>query len=326
MKTEILKLLKGQDGYLSGQDLCDHLGVSRTAVWKIIKQLQKEGYRIEAVRSKGYHLVETADVMTEAELQSCMEAGWIGRVLQYYDEIDSTNTKAKQLAETGAPAGMLIVADSQLSGRGRRGRNWLSPHGTGIFLSLLLRPQIAPSCASMLTLVAALAVTKGIEEVTGLDAKIKWPNDIVMDGKKLCGILTEMSAELDDIHYVVIGIGMNVNHEEFEGELVKTATSLLLQAKRPVKRSLLIAAIMKAFAWYYDQFIKTEDLSLLLEEYETKLVNKEREVMVLKPSESYRGTCKGINQLGELLVQHEDETVEAVVSGEVSVRGIYGYV
>lgn len=326
MKATILKLLKNSQGYLSGQELCNSLSVSRTAVWKVIKQLQSEGYQIEAVRNKGYHLVGEADVITEAELKTSMGGGWLGRNLVCYEEIDSTNIRAKKLAEEGAPAGTLVIAESQVSGKGRRGRGWLSPKGEGICMSLLLRPPIAPSSASMLTLVGALAVVKGIEAAAGLHSAIKWPNDIVMNGKKVCGILTEMSAELEDVHYVVMGIGINVNTQTFSEEIQEIATSLYQQGGVYVKRSHVIAAVMDAFEAYYETFIQTGDLSLLLEEYQEKLANKDKEVMVLTAAGNYRGKSLGIHKTGELLVQREDNCVVRVASGEVSVRGIYGYV
>lgn len=325
MKATILKLLKESDGYLSGQELCDSLQVSRTAVWKVIKQLQTEGYQIEAVRNRGYHLVEVADVMTTAELKSRMD-GEFGSSLEYCVEVDSTNNRAKRLAEEGTPEGTLVVAESQTAGKGRRGRMWVSPKGTGIWMSLVLRPNIAPSGASILTLVAALAVAAGIEEVTGLKAEIKWPNDIVIRGKKVCGILTEMSAELEDIHYVVIGMGINANMEAMPEEIREKATSLFMESGVKVNRGQVIASVMRAMEEYYRTFQKTGDLSLLMREYEEKLANKGNEVTVFAPSGEYRGVSLGIDKTGELLVQLDDGTISRVVSGEVSVRGIYGYV
>lgn len=326
MKTEVLKLLKQADGYLSGQDICDWLKVSRTAVWKVINQLKEEGYEIEAVRNRGYRLMSVADVITEAELKSRMKSRWAGGQLKYYEEIDSTNNQAKRLAEEGSPHGTLVVADRQSAGKGRRGRSWVSPGGTGIWMSILMRPQIPPMHAAMMTLVMALAVCEGVERETGLKTQIKWPNDIIIDGKKICGILTEMSSELDFIHYVVTGMGINVNMEEFPDELKDKATSLRLEAGRPFARSAIIARVMESLEPYYEQFVRDEDLSGLLEPYHSRLANLGREVAVLAPGHEYQGTALGINEKGELLVKTGDGTVKQVVSGEVSVRGIYGYV
>lgn len=326
MKTEILKLLKEGDRYVSGQELCDRFKVSRTAVWKTINQLKEEGYRIDAVRNRGYRLLESADVITAAELLSRMEAGLLGSQVEYWEEIDSTNNRAKRLGDEGAVSGTLITADCQTAGKGRRGRSWVSEKGTGIWMSLLLRPDIPPVSASMLTLAAALAVTAGIGEATGLKAGIKWPNDIVIGGKKVCGILTEMSAEPDHINYVVIGIGINANTSCFPQDLQDKATSLYLESGKTVTRSHIIALVMAALNRYYESFLKTGDLSLLLEEYEEKLANRGKEVFVTSAAGDYRGLCLGVDKTGELMVKLQDGTVNRVVSGEVSVRGIYGYV
>lgn len=326
MKGEILKLLKETDGYVSGQELCRRFGVSRTAVWKVINQLKEEGYEIEAVRNRGYALKGAGDVLSEAELLSCLKTEWAGGRTVYFDATDSTNIQARRLAEAHAPHGTLVVSDRQDGGKGRRGRSWASPSGVGIWMSLILRPEIAPSSASMLTLAAALAVREGIQEETGLSPLIKWPNDLVLNGKKICGILTEMSTELMEIQYVITGIGINVNQREFPPEIRDTATSLSLEAGRSFRRSSLIAAILKAFEKDYEAFLKTGDLSLLLEEYNACLVNRGKEVCILDPSGEYRAVAEGIDENGSLLVTLPDGTRREIISGEVSVRGIYGYV
>lgn len=326
MKGEILKLLKETDGYVSGQELCRRFGVSRTAVWKVINQLKEEGYEIEAVRNRGYALKGAGDVLSEAELLSCLKTEWAGGRTVYFDATDSTNIQARRLAEAHAPHGTLVVSDRQDGGKGRRGRSWASPSGVGIWMSLILRPEIAPSSASMLTLAAALAVREGIQEETGLSPLIKWPNDLVLNGKKICGILTEMSTELMEIQYVITGIGINVNQREFPPEIRDTATSLSLEAGRSFRRSSLIAAILKAFEKDYEAFLKTGDLSLLLEEYNACLVNRGKEVCILDPSGEYRAVAEGIDESGSLLVTLPDGTRREIISGEVSVRGIYGYV
>lgn len=325
MKTEILKLLKESEGYLSGQELCERFGVSRTAIWKVIRQLEEEGYKIEAVRNKGYHFIDSCDIMTKTEIESCIR-GKFGRVVEYHDAIDSTNISAKRLAEEGAQSGTLVVSDCQIAGRGRRGREWVSPSGTNVFMSLILRPDILPGSASMLTLVAALAVHEGIRQETGLEAFIKWPNDIVANGKKLCGILTEMSAELEGIHYVVAGIGINVNMEEFPQEVSSMATSLYLETGKKVRRSSLIASVLEAFERYYEEFISQGDLSGLISVYNSCMINAGKEVKILDHAGDYTGKALGINEKGELLVEMQSGEVKHVISGEVSVRGLYGYV
>ena len=326
MKTEILRYLKEADGYISGQELCERFQVSRTAVWKVVRQLEAEGYEIEAVRNRGYRLKTAGDILSQAEILSSIRGSWAGREILYLDEVDSTNTAAKKAAENGAVHGTLVVSERQTGGKGRRGRAWDSPRGTGIFMTLILRPNMAPVHASMLTLVAALAVADGIRECTGAESLIKWPNDIVMSGKKICGILTEMSADPDCINYVAVGIGINVNMEEFPEEIRGVAASIFTETGKKTKRSLLISAVMAAFERYYEVFMKTTDMSGLLEDYNGKLANCGRTVRVLDTAGEYSGTAIGIDREGELLVEMEDTTVRRVLSGEVSVRGIYGYV
>ena len=325
MKAEILKMLRETDGYVSGQELCNKFGVSRTAVWKAINQLKENGYEIEAVQNKGYHLLSAPDIMNKTELESIHATEWAGCEIYYFDSIDSTNTKAKELAEEGHPSGTLVVADRQTAGKGRRGRSWESPTGIGIFMTLMLKPEINPNNASMLTLVAAMATTRAIRRVTGVPAMIKWPNDIVMNGKKVCGILTEMSAQFDYINHIVIGIGINVHNEDFPEEIAKTASSLYLESGQHIHRASLIEAFLEEFEDVYAEYLKTEDMEGLMKEYDSMLVNRGRQVRVLDPKEPFEGKAMGITKKGELIVDTW-ESRKLVSSGEVSVRGIYGYV
>lgn len=326
MKEEILRLLRSADGYISGQELCNRFGVSRTAVWKAINQLKEAGYEIEAQQNKGYRLMAAPDLMTEAEIKSLMHTEWVAKEVLYFDTIDSTNTKAQELAEKGYPSGTLVVADKQESGKGRRGRSWVSPSGTGIFMTLMIKPDINPNNASMLTLVAALAVAKAITSVTGEEALIKWPNDIVVNGKKVCGILTEMNAQFDYINHIVVGIGINVHNESFPEEISQMASSLMIEAGgKRFHRAQIIAETMSYFEQYYDTFLKTQDLSALVREYDELLVNRNKSVRVLDPKEPFDGKAMGITPRGELIVDTW-ESRKLVSSGEVSVRGIYGYV
>ena len=300
MKSELLTAMREAGGYVSGGELSKKLGVSRTAVWKGMQKLKEEGYRIAAVPNKGYFLTESPDILNADELASLRKTAWAGKEIIYFEVTDSTNIQAKRLAEEGAPHGTLIVAGRQESGRGRRGRFWESPEGSGIFMTIVLRPDFYPGQASMLTIVAAMAVAKAIRTSLSLPAQIKWPNDIILNGKKICGILTEMNTDIDTIHYVVIGIGINVSNESFEGEAAAIATSLFRESG-------------------------AEDLSEIQEEYNDYLVNKDRQVRILDPKEPFCGTAKGIAENGELIVETE-HGVRRVSSGEVSVRGIYGYV
>ena len=290
-----------------------------------MNQLKKEGYEIESVQNKGYHLVKTPDILSKNELVSIRKTKWVGTEICYFDVTDSTNTQAKSLGEGDAPNGTLVVAGKQESGRGRRGRSFESPAGTGIFMTLLLRPEIEPQNASMLTLVSALAVAKGIEHMVDLPVQIKWPNDIVINGKKVCGILTEMSAQMDYVNYIVIGIGINVGNEEFPEEIKDVATSIYLESGKHVNRAMLIEKIWEEFEDYYELYEKTQDLSSLVKEYDSYLVNRGQKVRVLDSKEPYEGKAMGITDREELIV----DTWEArrlVSAGEVSVRGVYGYV
>ena len=326
IKTKILKVLRGTKDYISGQELCEQLGVSRTAVWKYMKQLKEEGYEIQAVQNQGYRLVEVPDVLGESEIKSRMNTRWAGREVYFYEEIDSTNTQAKRLAEEGAVSGTLVVSDCQTKGKGRRGRVWESPKGTALYMTLMIRPQIRPERASMLTLVIGLSVVQAIRNVLKVEVGIKWPNDVVLNKKKLVGILTEMNAQMDYIEYLVLGVGINANTKEFPPEIQDKATSLQIELGYPVNRAELVAETMKCFENYYEIFEKTQDLSGLMEAYQEVLVNYNQPVRVLEPGNEYSGIARGINELGELLVERENGVVETVYAGEVSVRGLYSYV
>lgn len=325
-KEELINILGKSDTYVSGQELCERFGVSRTAVWKAIKQLEKEGYLIDGVSNKGYRLLANDEMLSATEISRNMETEVMGKNLEFMQETDSTNLVIKRLAEAGAPEGTLAVADKQTAGRGRRGRSWASPSGQSVYMSFLLRPDCRPDRASAITLVCALAVVEACREIGLKDAGIKWPNDIVSNGKKICGILTEMSAELEGINYVVPGIGINVNQEGFEGDYAANATSLYLELGHKINRSKLIARTMYFFEENYKVFKKTFDLSLLVDKYNKYLVNCGKEVRVLDPKGEFTGFAEGINTDGELLVRLEDDTVVTIYAGEVSVRGIYGYV
>lgn len=319
-------MLRASDEYVSGQQICDRFHVSRTAVWKVIEQLKEEGYEIEAVRRRGYHLNRSPDVMSKAEIESRVRTKWAGRNVFYYEETDSTNTRAKALAEEGAAHGTLVTADGQNAGKGRRGRVWESAPGGNIYMSLLLKPQIAPVQAPMLTLVMALSVAEALREETGLEIGIKWPNDLVLGGKKLCGILTEMSLEEDHISYVVSGVGINVNCDKFPGEIADKAASLRTESGKEWNRAGIIVRVMEKFEKNYEIFALDQTLAGLEERYNAFLLNKGKEVRVLDPKGEYTAFAFGINEKGELLVEREDGRCEAVFSGEVSVRGIYSYV
>ena len=265
--------------------------------------------------------------MNKEVLLSHLRSQTMGRTCVAFEETDSTNVQADRLAAEGAPHGTLVVADAQTAGKGRRGRTWVSKAGTNIYMSLMLRPEISPEHASMLTLVMGLSTAKVLGTVVSGygEIGIKWPNDLVWDGKKICGILTEMRMDGAKVDHVVIGVGINVNGTDFPEELRETAASLCMVTGKELSRELLTARIMEQFEQDYEVFLKTETLSGLIEDYNHFLVNRDREVRVLDPQMEYTGIARGINEQGELLVECEGER-KRVYAGEVSVRGIYGYV
>ena len=330
-KSDILTWLRNSEDYVSGQQLCERFGVSRTAVWKVINQLKEEGYTIESVSRKGYRLVESPeDAYSESEIMSRLQTRWAGRTLHFFESTGSTNPDAKRFAEEGAPHGTTVVADKQTAGRGRRGRSWESPAGKSIYFTIVVRPEFEPDKASMITLVVALAVAEAVREETGLSTGIKWPNDVVVNGKKICGILTEMSMspEMNEIQFLVAGVGVNVNQdneEDFTPELRGRAASLKMEAGHTIDRAALLARILQHFEEDYDLFEKTLDLSELKERYEALLLGRDNGVRVLDPAGEYTGISRGINGMGELIVEKENGETVLVYAGEVSVRGLYGY-
>ena len=269
----------------------------------------------------------------ETKLSALLKNCSFGQPLLYKELTDSTNLEICRARQEGMAEGTAALAEAQSAGRGRRGRSWASPPGENLYFSLLLTPKLEPSKASMVTLLMAMAVADGVRSFAS-GVKIKWPNDVVINGKKICGILTELRFEPGG-YYVVIGTGINVNQMEFPEEIAATATSLkkecLLAAEAKaaaccIEREALLAAVLKSFESYYKKFCADGDLSGLRMEYEGMLVNRNAHVRVLDPKGEWEGLALGINDTGELLVQRTDGTVEAVYAGEVSVRGIYGYV
>lgn len=264
-------------------------------------------------------------MLDQKKLDSLLAGCRFWEKVQCFETVDSTNLIVKGWARQGAEEGRCAVAEAQTAGRGRRGRSWISPPGENLYFSILLRPQAEASHVAMITLLMAIAVTQGVRELH-LDAKIKWPNDVVVNGKKICGILTEMYQSVAGSFFLVIGTGINVNQKEFLEEVKKTADSLALELGADVDREVLLASVLRHFLDCYDSFLETMDLSGQKELYESFLVNKGRVVEVLDPKGEWQGTAIGIEKTGELLVQRKDGSVEAVYAGEVSVRGIYGYV
>lgn len=325
MKDKVLALLKEQDEYVSGEEISSKLGITRAGVWKNINKLKEEGYAIESVTRKGYRLVNTPDILTKSELLSIVDTKVLGREIYYYDQVESTNDTAKELARKGEQEGTVVIADRQLSGKGRLGKGWDSPSGTGIWMSIILRPDMLPAFASQLTLLAGLGMCEAISKVTGLEAKIKWPNDIVVQGKKVCGILTEMSAEIERVKYIVVGIGVNVNTKDFPDELAH-ATSLSLQGGRNFVRRVIVKEFIQLFETDYLCYKQEKNLVLFLERYRRQCITLNRQVKILAPEGEYLAYAKDIKADGALVVVNEQGSEYAISSGEVSVRGIYDYV
>ncbi len=243
-----------------------------------------------------------------------------------YDVTDSTNVRVRHFATEGEKEGLVVTAGQQTAGRGRRGRSWESPQGDNLYFSVLLRPELEPEKAPMLTLVMAYSVVRVLREQTALPVMIKWPNDLVVNGKKLCGILTEMCLKENLVDYIVIGTGVNVNEKTFPEGLGDKATSIYLESETETELQGLLGKILKEFEKSYACFLQSGDLGFMQEAYNALLINMDRKVRVLDPGNEYDAHALGITRTGELLVRKEDGKVETVFAGEVSVRGIYGYV
>ena len=273
---------------------------------------------------ESYEEIVTDGIYNETTIADQIHTKWAGKTVHFARETDSTNLWIKRLAKEGAPEGTLALAEFQSAGRGRLGRSWEVPEGTSVMMSILLRPKFEPQYAPMLTLVMGMAVAKAVKKL-GFDVSIKWPNDVVVSHKKICGILTEMGVRDGKIDYAVIGVGINVNIREFPEEMADKATSLYLESGKEFDRSQIPGLVMEAFEKYYEKFAATCDLSGLKEEYESILANYDQPVRVLA-KEPYEGVARGITDGGELLVEKTDGTIVAVSAGEVSVRGLYSYV
>lgn len=329
MKNKILEELKRNNGQpVSGEEMSRKLGISRTAVWKHIGRLRSEGYNIGSQTNSGYKLVGSPDILTLKELEPFLNTDLIGRDIVYLDSIDSTNTYAKKTAEGPFKEGTVIIADEQSAGRGRLGRHWVSTRGKGIWMSIMLKPDILPKDAPKLTIVAAYAVANALRDCCNLETRIKWPNDIIAGNKKLCGILTEMSAEADEIKYVVVGIGINANLgvDDFGPEVSSIATSISIEKGRVVSRKALIASVLQEFERVYKDFERDGSIRFFLNEYKKESAVLGKEIRIISRKEEITGLAVDISEEGHLVVKLGDGSIREVMSGEVSVRGLYGYI
>ena len=266
------------------------------------------------------------DSSMEEGIKNFLNTNWLGKEMKVFSCCDSTNIRLQEFAGSGVKEGFVVISKEQTLGQGRNGRNWSSPKGECIAISLLLRPEFAPQCASMLTLLAGLSVFSALEQNGVGNLAIKWPNDIVAEGKKICGILTKMCTQKDAIQYVIVGTGINVNQKSFPPELQDIATSVYLQTKEEKSKEKIIADYLSAFEHYYEIFLKTEDLSGVKEEYNQKLVHLNSMVSLMDGEGKKTAKALGINEKGELLVEEPSGERRAILAGEISVRGIEGYV
>lgn len=328
MKNKVYKLLKENlNNFVSGQKISEELGVSRTSIWKYINQIRNEGYEIESVSRKGYRLVSCPDVLTYEEVKKYLETDLIGREIVHFESIDSTNYKAKELASADEKQGTVVISEEQISGRGRLGRKWISPKNKGIWMSIILKPDIKPQDASKVTQIGAAAVWCALNDI-GVKSYIKWPNDIVINGKKVCGILTEMSGELNRINYVVIGIGINVNSDidDIPNEIMDIATSVKIQSGQYISRKQLTAYVINYFERFYNQFINQGNIENCIEICRKASIILGKEVRIISNKKEVKVKAIDITEEGELLVEMKDGKTKKIISGEVSVRGLYGYV
>ncbi len=320
LDLEILRALRASpDGAVSGADLSERLNVSRAAVWARIRELRELGYEITASPHLGYRLVGAPDLLHADDLLARLgEARIIGRDIRVFKETTSSNDVVEKLARDGAKEGAVVFAESQTRGRGRLGRQWVSPSQKGLWFSLLLRPKLRPQQATWITIASAVALRRAIHEFCGLSSEIKWPNDLLVGGRKLAGILTELRAELDQVQYIVLGIGVDVNllHSEFPAALRSKATSIRAELGRPVSRAGLAVAILRELDRDY-QRICEDNLRGLADEWVEHCATIGKDVTVHSGERTITGRAESLNRDGALLVRTDHGRIEQVTGGEV---------
>ncbi len=329
IRHTILKMLQQHPGeFVSGEEISSALGVTRSAVWKGVDALRRQGYDIESRTRLGYRLTAAPDILSEADLSARISTAVIGRQIVCLKTVDSTNNYAKQAALANAPDGLVIIADQQTGGRGRNGRAFQSPPGKGLYLTALLRPDAAPEDVLPVTALAAVAACNAVARTAGVRPGIKWTNDLVLQGKKLTGILTELGVEGESgrVQYVIVGIGINVNHrrEDFSAEVAEVATSLRMVLDRPVSRAALAAALIEELDQLYAAL--GGSLTAALDAYRRDCVTLGRQVRITGSGPERTAQAVAIDDAFGLVVRTPEGTLETVRSGEVSVRGLYGYV
>lgn len=318
-REEILRLFRQKrQAFVSGEELSQSLGVSRTAVWKQIKLLRDLGYVIEAIPSRGYRLTASPDTLIPAEIQAELGTRLIGREVVYFEETDSTNIRAHELAEAGAVDGTVVVAEQQSAGKGRRGRQWVSPPGVNLYTSVLLRPSIQPRFAPQFTFLAAVAAARAIAEVSGLRPRVKWPNDVLLSGKKVAGLLNEMSAETESLHYVILGIGVNLNMDadQFPADLRYPATSVALERGGAVSRLTFARVLYRHLDDLYHLYLQ-KGFAPVIKAWEDLFDLMGQAVEVDFEDHILRGRVEGLDPDGALLLRLPDGTLERVLAGDV---------
>lgn len=329
MRDVVLNILLDNLGhFVSGEDISRQLGITRAAVWKYIKLLQSQGYPIESSTKKGYCLRQVPDILDDALLLRGLDTSVFGRKMEIHSSIGSTNARAKELALNGAPEGTVVIADEQVQGRGRLGRSWISPPGKGIWMSVVLRPRLFPQQASRITIMTAVAVANALKRSAQIEVGIKWPNDIVCGGKKLCGILNEVHAEPQVIHYAVVGIGLNVNfsQEDLPDGIKDLATSLKIEKDKEFCRVDIIRAILQEMEKSYLQRLNNDRFTELLKEYEAHSVILGKRVRVIGIDSELSGYAEGFGEDGSLILRLDDGRLETILAGDVSIRGESSYV
>ncbi len=318
-KDKILKLLRSsRTGFLSGEELARTCGISRTMVWKHIKSLEREGFRIEAVPSQGYRIVSTPDVLRQSDIKPGLGTKVIGKELSLLPEVVSTNSLAMEMATNGAPEGTVVVAETQTGGKGRLGRKWISPKGN-LYLSVILRPDIPAYKAPLITLMGAVAVASAIRRQCELKARIKWPNDILISGKKVSGLLTEMSAEQDRIRHIVLGIGVDVNMEpeSLPPDVRALTTTLAAETGEKVDRTGLLQQLLKELDRWYAVFLANEQD--VIREWKSLNMTVGNRVAVSGAGARLEGLAQGIDSEGRLIIKLNDGATHRVAAGDVTI-------
>jgi BirA family biotin operon repressor/biotin-[acetyl-CoA-carboxylase] ligase len=314
MQEKILDFLKRKKDYISGEEISSHLKISRQALWKHIHELKNLGYEIVAVPHLGYRIESSPDRLFSFEVSSGLNTQFIGKKIFYFDSLNSTMNVAMQLGMGGVAEGSVVLAESQTKGRGRLGRIWFSPKYKGIYLSLILRPKLSPAQAPVLTLLAAVSISEAIKELTGVQTQIKWPNDILVQHKKLGGILTELSAEMDEINFVVIGIGLNVNNDK--KALLGGATSLKSEKKENINRISLLQEILRKIETNY-LILEKKGAKPIIEKWREHNITLGRRVRIYSHKEHIEGEALDIDVDGGLLIREDSGIVQKVMAGDV---------